>query len=132
MSIIIEKLNSKLLEVSFSIGISTSDIDDIMCAALEGGVHYWCSMAEVVGDYLGRYAHEQISLGGTLMLHDAEENKKYKLTQKKFLNGLKLFLESGHSDLINIKDNCIDPADFDSDCADRVVQLALFGEIVFS
>ena len=119
------------LKLSFTIEINQGDIDDIMCAALEDGICHWCSAAAVVGEYLGSHAHEQISRGGKLMLQDAEDNIQYELTQDKFLKGLRLFLERGHSDLVNIKNESIDPCDFDSDCADRVVQLALFEEIVF-
>ncbi len=60
------------------------DIDDIMCAALEGGITYWCSRAEVVGEYLGEYASEQISKGGELRLYDCESDEVYTLTLDKF------------------------------------------------
>ena len=62
------------IEATLKIDITTEDIDDIMCSALEGGITYWCCRAEVVGDYLGDFASEQISRGGTLLLHDAEED----------------------------------------------------------
>lgn len=41
--------------------LTDGDIDDIMCCALEGGITYWCDCAKVVGEYLGKYGHEQIS-----------------------------------------------------------------------
>ena len=44
--------------------ISQQDIDDIMVCALEGGISYWCCEAEVIGEYLGEYASDQISRGG--------------------------------------------------------------------
>ena len=110
--------------------VSLQDVDDIMCSAIEGGISYWCSEAEVVGKYLGAYAHEQISRGGTLLLHDAEENKKYVLTMEKFLSGLKLFL-ANRPDLVN-EHGRLDTGDIDAVCADCIVQLALFGELVFA
>lgn len=48
--------------------LTQQDIDDIMASALDGGICYWCRMAEVVGEYLGEYASDQISLGGSLIL----------------------------------------------------------------
>lgn len=30
--------------------VSDEDIDDIMSAALDGGITYWCRRAEVVGE----------------------------------------------------------------------------------
>ena len=119
------------LKVSFGLNVTRVDIDDIMCSALESGISYWCSAAEVVGKYLGEHAHEQISLGGTLMLHDSEENKKYELTLDKFLKGLKLFLENGRFDHVDIENERIDFGNFDSVCADSIVQFALFGETIF-
>lgn len=105
--------------------IAPEDIDDIMTDALEGGITYWCGKAEVVGEYLGEYASEQISRGGELILSDIEDpEEKYTLTLDKFLDGYKKAVEqeyfSGH-----LED------DYDIDVADAIVQLALFGEVVY-
>ena len=74
--------------------VSDEDIDDIMSAALDGGITYWCCKAEVVGEYLGEYASEQISCGGTLRLYDVEDGTVSELTLDKFLNGLRLWIEN--------------------------------------
>ncbi len=42
--------------VKFTLRVSNKDIDDIVCTALEGGISYWCSSAEVEGEYLGEFA----------------------------------------------------------------------------
>jgi len=112
------------------LALRLGDIDDIMCSAIEGGISYWCSEAEVVGNYLGTYAHEQISRGGTLRLHDVEEDEQYLLTRGKFISGLKLFL-ANRPDLVN-EHGHIDVGNIDGNCADCIVQLALFGELIFS
>lgn len=119
------------LNVSIEVEVTQEDIDDIMCAALEGGICYWCGGTEVVGKYLGEYGHEQISRGGILRLHDSEEDKTYELNRDKFMQGLKMFIENGNGDLVNIKNKRIDPADFDSECADSIIQYAVFGELVY-
>ena len=125
--------NPFLLELSCLVNITSDDIDDIMCSALEGGICYWCREAEVVGEYLGEYAHEQISRGGTLRLYDSEDDDEtYMLDRDRFLQGLKLFIEGGHSDLVSIKNQRIDPCEFDADCADCIIQLAVFGKLVYS
>lgn len=67
------------------INVTQEDVDDIVATALEGGINYWCRKAEVVGDYLGEYASEQISRGGTLKLYDSEEDEVYELTRDKRL-----------------------------------------------
>lgn len=72
------------------INVTQEDVDDIVATALEGGINYWCRKAEVVGDYLGEYASEQISRGGTLKLYDSEEDEVYELTRDKLLDGMRL------------------------------------------
>ena len=69
--------------------ISNEDIDDIMSAALDGGITYWCGKAEVVGDYLGEYASEQISRRGALKLFDLESDDVWELTFEKFMTDRK-------------------------------------------
>ena len=116
---------------NISMKISNEDIDDIMCAALEGGICYWCSKAEVIEDeYFGEYAHEQISKGGSLNLYDCETNEVYVLTKEKFLNGIKLAFEQGYADWLN-SDYSIDTCKIDSEDADIIIQLALFEDVVF-
>jgi len=114
---------------TITVELTQQDIDDIMCAALDGGICYWCGTAEVVGDYLGEYASEQISRGGVLRLHDAESNDSWELTRAKFLDGLKLYFEQGCD--VRIEDQRLDPCDIDSDAADCIIQYALFGKLVF-
>ena len=109
--------------------LSQQDIDDIMVTALEGGINYWCRRAKVVGEYLGEAASDQISRGGSLILHDSESSDKWELTLEKFLNGVKLYFEDGCH--VQVEDNRIDAGDIDAGDADCIIQLALFGEVVF-
>lgn len=122
------------LEVKFNVEVTNQDIDDIMCTALEGGITYWCRRAEVVGGkYLGEYAHEQISRGGSLMLYDTEISDKWELTLDKFKQGLQLYL-SENTEAIDGNDAGIyqlDTSYIDAYEADEIIQYALFGEVVF-
>ena len=111
------------------VNLTQQDIDDIMVSALEGGINYWCREAEVVGEYLGEYASDQISRGGSLILHDSESSDKWELTLEKFLNGVKLYFEDGCH--VQVEDNRIDAGDIDAGDADCIIQFALFGEVVF-
>lgn len=111
------------------VNLTMKDIDDIMCTALEGGITYWCCKADVVGEYLGEYAHEQISRNGTLLLHDSEEEKTYQFTLEHFVQGFRLYLEQGCH--VQVEDNSIDTSDIDANDADCIVQLGLFEEVVF-
>lgn len=111
------------------VNLTQQDIDDIMVTALEGGINYWCRKAEVLGEYLGETASDQISRGGILILHDAESAQTWELTLGKFLNGVKLYFEQGCH--VQVEDNAIEIGDIDAGDADCIVQFALFGEAVF-
>ena len=102
-----------------------------MVAALEGGIDYWCFKVEVVGDYLGEYASEQISRGGMLKLYDIENGDKYWLDLEKFLKGFKLWLENDGDEYGAVENGEVDCCNIDAGCADEIVQYALFGELVF-
>ena len=90
-------MGDKKFEVTAEVKVflTQQDVDDIMVAALEGGITYWCDEAKVVGEYLGEYASEQISRGGTLILHDAEEDEEHLFTIEQFTQGFMLYLEQG-------------------------------------
>lgn len=117
--------------------LTQQDIDDIMVSAFEGGINYWCRRVVVQGDYLGKYASEQISRGGKLAIwldEPFEDDKTcYVLDRDKFLAGFKLWIESdGDSyNAIDHSDGSIDCGQIDAVCADEIIQYALFGEVVF-
>lgn len=111
--------------------ITSQDIDDIVCTALEGGITYWCCKAKVVGEYLGEYASDQISRGGKLILYDAESDDKWTLTRGNFLNGLRLWLMNGMDVDHGVYEGKLDTGAIDASSADCIIQYALFGKIVF-
>lgn len=123
--------NTYTITPTLEVNITSEDIDDIMAAALEGGITYWCRKSAVVGKYLGDCASDQISHGGSLILYDAESDDKWELTLNKFLNGMKLAIEQGIGIQVNAADGSIDTSEIDGEYADCIVQLALFGEVVF-
>ena len=123
------------LVIEMKVEVTQEDIDDIMCIALEGGVNYWISQCRVVGEkLLGEYASEQISRGGELELYDYEEDTWHLLTKNSFLEGLKKYLENPCcSDIAEVIDNKIriDTSYADAEVCDVIIQLAIFGEIVY-
>ena len=105
--------------------LEDSQIDDIMADGLEFGIGHWCGSVEVIGDYLGEYASDQISRGGELLLRDLEDyNNTNTLNLEKFLEGFKVAVENNYfsGDL---------DSDYDAEVADVIVQCAVFGDIVF-
>lgn len=110
--------------------ITAQDIDDIMGDALDY-IIYWCRKAEVGEDtYYGEYASDQISRGGTLILYDRESDDKWTLTLEKFLFGFKAAIENGYADDW-FENGKIEWSYLDGPAVDVIVQLALFGEVVF-
>lgn len=129
-----EKKDYTILHCGFNVVVKDEDIDDIMVSALEGGITYWCDRAEVVGEYLGEYASEQISRGGTLKLHDSEEGGYKELTKEKFLQGLRLYLSRPQvGDFLEFVDRKlrIDPGYADAEVADCIIQYAVFGDVIY-
>ena len=122
--------------VKFTAKISNEDIDDIVCTALEGGIGYWCSRAEVVGEYLGEYASDQISRDGKLRLYDNESDDVWELTKCKLLDGITKAITNG----ILLEDEwakfdneiiTLDTCQVDAEVADAIIQFALFGKLIF-
>lgn len=114
------------------IKVTEEDVDDIMCSALEGGITYWCYKAEVVGEYLGEYASEQISRGGTLKLYDSEEDEVYELTLEKLIKGIKMAVEQSYYASYGWFDGeSIDTCQVDAEVADVIIQLALFDDVIY-
>jgi|GEM_PF-776209 len=122
--------------------ITHEDIDDIMCAALEGGITYWCGDAEAVGGYLGDGADEQISKGGKLSLYDAEDDRFHMLNLEKFMDGIALSIINGYAkdwlETRYTRDNDwlrsgakIDAGMVDAEAANIIIQFALFGDIIY-
>lgn len=123
-----------ILHCGFNVVVKDEDIDDIMVSALEGGITYWCDRAEVVGEYLGEYASEQISRGGALRLYDIEEDDYKELTKEKFLQGLRLYLSRPKAgDFLEFIDRelRIDPGYADAEVADCIIQYAVFGDVIY-
>ena len=114
------------------VNLTEQDIDDIMVSALEGGINYWCREAEVLEDKrCAEWGHEQIARGGILTLQDAEGTDKWELTREKFLSGFKLWLENGGDKYGAVSGGKVDTGEIDAECADSIVQYALFGEVVY-
>lgn len=116
------------LNIDFGVLYGDKDIDNIIHTALEGGINYWCEHVDVVGEYLGEHASEQISRGGTLKFYDLEGDE-YELTLENFIKGLELFIRERGLDIIY--DIEIETMDIDAEDADAIIQYALFEEIAY-
>lgn len=119
------------IEINKKYEVTSQDIDDIMATALDS-ISYWCCKAKVVGEYLGEYASDQISRGGSLILYDAESNDCWELNLENLLHGIEKAIEDNWFDDYGWYDNgVLYTTEIDGEVADVIVQLALFDDIVF-
>lgn len=108
------------------------DIDEIMCLAVDG-IEGWCDRIDL-GDeeLLGDWDHEQISRGGSLILHNSEDNKEYTLTLEKLLKGFSIACAKGYNNCLEwFSGDSINVANMDAAAADTIVQCALFGDAIW-
>ena len=121
------------VKAEINVKLTQQDIDDIMVAALEGGINYWAGEAEVIEEKrVADWGHEQIARGGVLVIHDIEDpDEKWELTLEKFLNGFKLWVEDGGDQYGAVQGSEVDCCNIDAGCADAIIQYALFGELMY-
>lgn len=136
-------MNKISVDIKSKLELTPDDINNLVVAALEGGINYWCRKAEMKlahpnnpdNKYWGvapefedkiKYASDLIGYNGVLILYDAESPDKWELTLENFMKGVKFVCErDGYTSGDDLMDN------HDADTADAIVQYALFNEIVF-
>lgn len=106
-------------------------MSDILCSAFEGGSDYWIQKARIKngGDGLARYAHEIPASGGVLAIRiyepAADMAEVYDLTRDMMVNGMTLAAAMHGRTVEEMYE------DHDADVADAVLQMALFGKVIF-
>jgi hypothetical protein len=112
-------------KIQVEVNVLQEDIDDILCAALEGGCTHWCSEVKVVGtsEEKYEYASEALTRGYNLVFFEDEYEEEHTLTLDRFKAGLGMYIaKHGWSG---------DVGDIDAGAADNIIQYALFNEIVY-
>lgn len=64
-------------------------------------------------------------------MYDSEDDEEYTLTLDKFLKGIQLAIKDGYGNDWLGDDARLDLMNIDGEAADVIVQMALFGEVVF-
>lgn len=130
--------------MEIKIKISDGDIADMVTSALEGGSNYW---AQVVAKRQptkmthwaftdgkdskaeARYLEEFVmNEGGSVTIKDLEdpEGKTYELTREKVYAGLELMPEEYTRHFVDILNE-----ETDATTGDVLIQLALFGDVIY-
>lgn len=115
------------------VGITGRQIEDIIITALEGGIDHWAVLDNAApvwenkpkGMPVSQYTVQLLLEGKSVELYEDEDvTERWELSLPKLLSGIELCIkETGFS---------ADLSDIDADIADTIVQLALFGELVYS
>lgn len=122
------------VQIITTIVIFKEDIDNIMATALEGGITYWADKAEPRCGVEFYLASDVVSKGGSIFIHDNEENATYELTKAKLIQGIRMYAEQPkNSDIFEIIDHELYIAGdmIDEEVSDIIIQYALFGEVIY-
>ncbi len=117
-----------MFKINDKVALTADDIDDLMVAALEGGINYWCEdcLIKKLPGSGELFASHVISKNGVVTLFDLESTKKWDLTLEMFLKGVKMYCEENSvdsgEDLMN---------SHDAYTADSIIQYAIFDEIIY-
>lgn len=111
-------------------------VNDVMSAALAGGIDYWAVLKDVdesgIQGEVPQYLCDKLFAGGVFHLIDSEDDydkpkEVWHFGMEEFTKGLMLYLNRvGH----NLSPT-VDTAYVDAEHADVIVQLGLFGEIIY-
>ena len=123
-----------------TVALSEEDVTDLMVTAIEGGISYWSCLDNTGEEFKNAPKDESVSEtcarillnGGSIKLIDEEDdNAEYELTLEKLMDGIKLYVANGYDtyDVFGGKEP--DMWMCDAECADAIVQLAVFGELVY-
>ena len=121
------------ITINIPFEIDQEFVDDVMCTALEGGISYWAKILDVdVKNVTEKYEYlsDAVSRGAVIHFGDVEEEEddsNWFFGLDEFIKGVTLYLQrKGHA-----LEPQTDPGYIDVDHADVIVQLGLFGEVVY-
>lgn len=116
---------AKALSFAIEATVSAEAIENVVVSSLEGANSYWCGLDNTTPEWsaepedlpASQYATQLLLEGKTVTLYDVEdEDERWELTLPKILKGIGMALSQGY----NITDD-----------VDEVLQLSLFGELVY-
>lgn len=128
------------LRLNKEVAVTEENVVDLMVTALEGGIGYWCELDCSGPEWENPERNESISEraahillgGGSLTLIDNEDDEEvFELTLEKLLTGFTKWVEEGYDKEGVVDGTELDMCNCDADCADGIVQFALFDDIVY-
>lgn len=120
--------------------LTEEDIENLMCSALCGGIGYWAVLDNSTPEFERMPEDERIDTwtakllmdGETICFLDAEDHEvMWTLRMNMLLNGIRLYIEKGYDRWGAFSNGEVEMGQVDAEAADMIVQLALFGEILY-
>lgn len=103
------------------IKVTDQDLMDIISIAFEGGINYWCSDAEKLGNL-------------SYKLYDSESDDTWTFDKDDLLRGIKQYMQNNHEwKIFDTDENglYLEFAYIDADVADQIIQYACMGKVIF-
>lgn len=129
-STVIEYINDFQLEGNYEyevqkLGLTDEQIDDIMICALEGGINYWCYKAGIKKGEVrqAEILSDCLSKGNTIILL-SDDGEKAELTKEKLQHAVTVLYPAVFNEPFDYENH-------DADTVDNLIQLAVFGELVY-
>ena len=129
------------VEVTSYIELTDEDITDLMITALEGGIGYWAVLDNTGEEYANAPEGEAVSetcarlllKGEKVWFEDIEDGERWFLDMGKLKQGIELFLKHDYDiyRAFGYRRGRIDMANIDAERADIIIQLSLFGYVMF-
>lgn len=104
-------------------------LNDVLITAVEGGINYWAEVSD--------YDHGDDVRVASVRILDLEDGREYRLTAKMLANPIMQIINGPVQVRDDIRiaifdgERLLDAAEIDAECADVIVQVALFGRIVY-
>ena len=132
-------------EVNTTHSLSPRQIKDLLTTAIEGGINYWAVLGnddpawvaardEYIKEHNGDkpcycdVAYAVLEQGKSIVLYDKEDNNQmYTLSWEDLITGCKEFEKQDFCSLPDLMYNC----SFDAGDADIIIQLSIFGEVIY-
>lgn len=108
--------------------ISDKDLENLLVAAFEGGINYWCNELLFETEKLGKelIVYERILKGEEVILFSSKGIEKWLLSKEKLLKAIPKVI--AHFSYTSIEDMM---SKHDANTGNTLVQFALFDKIVF-
>jgi len=129
------------IRIEFNLKITDQDIEDIVVTAIEGGIGYWACLDNTTEEWnefeksnltTSEYCSKLLLDGKKLrFIDDEDRNTSWLLDIDMLLNGIKMYIESCSTDIVDSGCFELDLCNLDANSADCIFQYALFKEIVY-